>query len=341
MRVENNMAAFLPLLWYFLLVIPITLFIILDGADLGIGLLSLNAGDSRRTAMLTAIGPVWYANETWLVVGGATLFGAFPLAYSVILSSLYIPAMMLLFGLIGRAVSVEFMSHSENKRFWGIVFGADCLLAALGQGFIFGGLFSNLKIEAGSFVGGAWDWLNPVSTLMAVGTVAAFAMIGAAQLVLKSQGSIQNQSRRLLTGSASVALALFIAVLAVMLTGRTAISLIWSKQPQIYFVPLFLIVVFLGFAILLLGRRAGGSERVPYIWVIVIFISTAIATMGGIFPYFIPFSLTIAQAASPLSSLAFMLFGAGIILPFIIVYNIYVHRVFAGKISGREARGEH
>lgn len=144
------MGAFLPLLWYFLLVVTISLFIILDGADLGIGVLCLNEDESRRSAMLATIGPLWYANETWLVVGGATLFGAFPLAYSAVLSSLYIPAMMLLFGLVFRAVSIEFRKHSERKRLWGIAFGIGCLLAILGQGFIIGGLFSNLRIAEGS-----------------------------------------------------------------------------------------------------------------------------------------------------------------------------------------------
>jgi len=335
------MAAFLPLLWYFLLVVTMTLFIILDGADLGIGVLSLGAGESRRSAMLAAIGPLWYANETWLVVGGATLFGAFPLAYGVILSSLYIPAMMLLFGLIFRAVSTGFRSHSEHKRLWGIAFGIGCLLAIAGQGFIFGGLFSNLKIEGGSFVGGPWDWLNAWSVIIAVGVLAAYAMMGAAHLVRKTEGNGQIQNRRLLLDSASVALASFVTVIAVMLSGHTPVSLIWSKPPQIYFVPLFLLITLLGFIMLLISSRGGKSDKTPYIWAIVVFLGTAAATIGGIFPYLIPFSLSIAQAASPQASLVFMLFGAGVILPIIIVYNFYVHGVFAGKVYGDEAENRY
>jgi cytochrome d ubiquinol oxidase subunit II len=331
------MGDFLPLLWYFLLVVTMTLFIILDGADLGIGVLSLNADESRRSTMLATIGPLWYANETWLVIGGATLFGAFPLAYGVILSSLYIPAMVLLFGLVFRAVSIEFRSHSEHKRLWGIAFGIGCLLAILGQGFIFGGLLSNLKIEGGSFAGGPWDWFNLTSVIIAVGVLAAYAMMGAAHLVRKTEGVAQIQNRRLVLGSTSVALALFVAIIAMMFLGYTTVSLIWSKPPQIYLVPLFLLVVLFGFVMLLIGSRGGRSDRAPYIWAIVVFLSTAAATIAGIFPYFIPFSLSIAQAASPQSSLVFMLFGAGIILPIIIFYNMYVHGVFAGKVYGDEA----
>lgn len=331
------MVSGLPLLWYFLLVVTTALFIILDGADLGIGVLSLNAGESRRSTMLAAIGPLWYANETWLVISGATLFGAFPLAYGVILSSLYIPAMMLLFGLIFRAVSVEFRSHSKHKSLWGIAFGLGCLLAILGQGFILGGLFSNLKIDGSSFAGGAWDWLNLSSVIIAVGVLAAYAMIGATNLVRKTQGAVQVQNRRLLLGSTSAALATFIVVIVMMLTGYTPVSLIWSKPPQVYFVPLFLLIVLFGFIMLLVSARGGKSHRGPYIWAIVIFLSTAAATIGGIFPYFIPFSLSIMQAASPQSSLVFMLIGAGIILPVIIVYNMYVHRVFAKKVPEDEA----
>jgi len=335
------MGAFLPLLWYFLLVVTVTLFIVLDGADLGIGALSLNASESRRSTLLAAIGPVWYANETWLVVGGATLFGAFPLAYGVILSSLYIPAMMLLFGLIFRAVSVEFRAHSVHKHFWGIAFGVGCLLAVVGQGFIFGGIFSNLKIEGGSFIGGPWDWLNFGSVIIALGVLAACVMMGAAHLVRKTEGDVQLQNRRLLLGSASVTLTLFVAVTAMMLLGYAPVSLIWSRPPQVYFVPLFLLVVLFGFIMLLISSRAGKSDRAPYVWAIVVFLGTAVATIGGIFPYFIPFSLSIEQAASPESSLVFMLFGAGIILPIIIAYNIYVHRVFAGKVYRDEAESQY
>ncbi len=335
------MGAFLPLLWYFLLVVTISLFIILDGADLGIGVLSLNASESRRSTMLAAIGPLWYANETWLVVGGATLFGAFPMAYGIILSSLYIPAMMLLFGLIFRAVSIGFRGHSEHKRLWGIAFGIGCLLAIAGQGFIFGGLFSNLKIVEGSFAGGPWDWLNAGSVIITVGVLAAYAMMGAANLVRKTEGAVQIQNRRLLLGSASVALGSFIAVIVMMLLGYVPVSLIWSRQPQVYFVPLFLLVVLFGFIMLLFSSGSKKGDRAPYVWAIVVFLSTAAATIGGIFPYFIPFSLSVAQAASPQASLVFMLFGAGIILPIIIVYNMYVHEVFAGKVYEDEAKDQY
>jgi cytochrome d ubiquinol oxidase subunit II len=335
------MVAFLPMLWYFLLAGTITLFIILDGADLGIGVLSLGTGESRRSTMLSAIGPLWYANETWLVVGGAILFGAFPLAYGVILSSLYIPAMMLLFGLMFRAVSVEFRAHSEHKRLWGFAFGVGCLLAIAGQGFIFGGLLSNLKVEGGSFAGGIWDWLNADSVIIALGVLAAYSMLGAAHLVHKTEGDVQFQNRRLLLGSASAALAMFLMIIVMMLLGYAPVSLMWAGLPQVYFVPLFLVVVLLGFVMLLLSCRRAKSDKAACIWAIVIFVSTGIATIGGIFPYFIPFSLSITQAASPQASLVFMLFGAGIILPIIVLYNLYIYRVFSGKVYGEGAEDQY
>jgi cytochrome d ubiquinol oxidase subunit II len=327
------MGEVLPLLWYVLLAIPLTLFIILDGSDLGIGVLSITASESRRATMMAAIGPLWYANETWLVVAGATLFGAFPTAYSVMLSSLYIPVMALLFGLILRAVSVEFQGHSSRKHFWGLVFGIGCLLAILGQGFIFGGLFSNLRIEGDSFTGGSWDWLNPVSVIIALGVLAAYCTIGAAYLVRKTAGEVQLHNRQLLAGSASVALVVFVAVVSIMMTGHAPVSIIWSKPPEVYFVPLLLIVTLVGFIMLLSTSRSGKHDYTPYVWTIVVFIGTAVSTIGGIFPYFIPFSLSITQAASPQSSLVFMLFGAGIILPVVIFYNNYIHRIYAGKVN--------
>ncbi len=139
------MDAFLPLLWFFITGLTLVFFIILDGADLGVGVLILGANESRRSALLNAIGPLWYANETWLVIAGAIMFGAFPLAYSVIFSSMYIPAMMLIFGLMFRAVSIEFLDHSQKKSLWGSCLGAGSLIAILGQGFLLGGLLTNIE----------------------------------------------------------------------------------------------------------------------------------------------------------------------------------------------------
>ena len=221
---NQAMAPELPAVWFFLLAFTLILFIILDGADLGIGVLSLGAKKQERSVMMDTIGPLWYANETWLVIAGAILFGAFPLAYSLILSSLYIPVMMVLFGLIFRAVSTEFMGHSDRKGLWEIIFGCGSLLAIAGQGFVLGGILSPIKVEGGLFAGGPWDWLNVTSITVTAGIVAAYSMLGASYLVSKSEAS-QAHHRKLQRICASMALALFIlSLVLVFLTRLTALN---------------------------------------------------------------------------------------------------------------------
>ena len=159
--------------------------------DLGIGILTLFCRDEgRRAAMLNSIGPVWHANLTWLVVLGGLLFGAFPLAYGLILSALYIPLVLMLWGLIFRGVSLDFRGEARSKRPWNLGFGLGSLLAALAQGFILGALVSGFKVEGRAFAGGVWDWLNPLAALVALGVLCAYLLLGATYLILKTEGEV-------------------------------------------------------------------------------------------------------------------------------------------------------
>jgi cytochrome d ubiquinol oxidase subunit II len=328
------MASFIQLLWFFLLYGTLFLFVLLDGADLGIGILSLGArNEQERSEMMATIGPLWYANETWLVIGGAVLFGAFPLAYGLLLTSLYIPTMMLLFGLMTRAVSVEFRAHSEGKRAWGAGFGAGSLLAALGLGFLLGGMLSGLRVEGGTFKGGAWDWLNPVAAITAVGIVAGYATLGAAYMVRRTSGEFQAFSRRLTLVSAVVSFCLFVAVIVLLPLLATPFRGQWDRPPHIYTVPVFMLVTGVGLVMMLRASRAGAaSDRAPYIWGLVVYMSAAAAVVAGIFPYFVPFTVTIAEATASRQTLVFMIFGVGVILPIIVVYNLYARGIFRGKV---------
>jgi cytochrome d ubiquinol oxidase subunit II len=329
------MTNFLALAWFGLLAVTLGLFVILDGADLGIGVLSLAArNEKERSIMVAAIGPMWYANETWLVIAGAILFGAFPLAYGALLSSLYIPVMALLFGLVFRAVSIEFRVHSSRKRLWGTIFGAGSALAILAQGFILGGLLSGMEVEGGQFAGSAWDWLNPTSILVAAGIVSGYTMLGAAHMVRRTEGEYQRHYRRLLVVSASASVGAFIAVIAVLPFASPAISRVWIEPPRPYVASVFFAGALLGFIMLLTSARRAASERSPHAWAVVVFICSACAVVSAIFPYFIPLSITIAEAAAPPQTLVFMLAGVGIILPIIAVYNLYARGVFRGKVRG-------
>lgn len=161
---------FLPQVWFCILGLFLFLYVLLDGFDLGVGILSLTAGgEERRSILMTSLGNVWDANETWLVLMGGSLFGAFPLAYATILNALYLPLVLMVVGLILRAVSFEFRENAENKTIWNLTFGAGSFLAALGQGFALGTVFEGIKVdEFGHFAGGMWDWLTWHSVVVAL-----------------------------------------------------------------------------------------------------------------------------------------------------------------------------
>ncbi|MGD0354044.1 MAG: cytochrome d ubiquinol oxidase subunit II [Dehalococcoidia bacterium] len=340
------MEAFLPLIWFFIAGLTLVLFVILDGVDLGIGVLSLGATDERRDTLLNAIGPLWYANETWLVIAGATLFGAFPLAYSIIFSSMYIPAMMLIFGLMFRAVSIEFLDQSQNKRLWGYCLGVGSLVAILGQGFLLGGLLTNISVAGGSFAGGPWDWLNPMSVLIAVGTLAGYIMLGAAFLVNKVREDARAVNWKILQASSWIAYGFFVLAVILMPIVRTPVSEMWIRQllrtvisghqQYIYIMPVLLLIAIFAFIMVFIGSARRTNTRAPYVWSIVLFLSVTSAIVAAIFPFLIPFSITINDAASSTTSLIFMLYGAGAVIPIVIIYNLYVRKVFGGKVNGKE-----
>ena len=189
----DPLAKFLPQVWFFILGLFLFLYILLDGFDLGVGILSLtSSSEERRGILMTSLGNVWDANETWLVLMGGSLFGAFPLAYATILNALYLPAVIMVVGLILRAVSFEFRENSDNKFVWNIAFGVGSFLAALGQGFALGSVFEGITVDAdGHFAGGIWDWLTWRSVIVALTLIQAYVLVGSTYLILKTTGELQ------------------------------------------------------------------------------------------------------------------------------------------------------
>ena len=187
----------LALVWYLLLALVLALTLLLDGLDLGVGVLSLFLRrEEERGLMMASVAGVWHANQTWLVVLGALLFGAFPLAYGLVLSALYLPVALMLLGFILRGVSLEYYSHAADPRPWGLAFGLGSLLATLAQGLGLGALLSGLPLVAGRYSGGAWGWLSPFSFAAALGLLGCFVLMGAGWLVLKTNGELQDKARR-------------------------------------------------------------------------------------------------------------------------------------------------
>jgi cytochrome bd ubiquinol oxidase subunit II len=328
---------FLPQVWFAILALFLFLYVMLDGFDLGVGILSITASsEERRSILMTSLGNVWDANETWLVLMGGALFGAFPLAYGTILQALYIPIMIMIFGLIFRAVAFEFREHSNTKFFWNVAFGGGSFLAALGQGFALGGILQGIDVDsAGHFIGGTWDWFSLRSLLVALTLIQGYVLIGSTYLILKTEGELQTTHN--LTAKIS-AITTFVG--AVYLTVTTPIFS-ESARARLFDAPLFYIfalIPLLGALLifLLLKSLFSEQENRPFVWTLLLFLLSFIGLGLVVFPYIIPTQITIYQAAASPSSLVFMVVFIGFLIPIMLAYNIYNYIVFKGKVITEE-----
>jgi cytochrome d ubiquinol oxidase subunit II len=324
---------FLPQVWFFILGLFLFLYVLLDGFDLGVGILSLTASsEERRSILMTSLGNVWDANETWLILMGGSLFGAFPLAYATILNALYLPAVIMVVGLILRAVSFEFRENADNKLVWNITFGIGSFLAALGQGFALGSVFEGIKVDAaGHFAGGVWDWLTWRSLLVALILIQGYVLIGSTYLILKTTGELQKTHYKTATIATWTTLvgALFITISTPLLSEQARTQLFTAP-----FIYIFGLIPILGivFVVLLLKSLKQREENTPLIYTFLVFTLSFIGLGFVIFPNIIPPSVTIYQAAAAPSSLVFMLTFIGFLIPVVLSYNIYNYVVFRGKI---------
>jgi cytochrome d ubiquinol oxidase subunit II len=325
---------FLPQVWFGILALFLFLYVMLDGFDLGVGILSLTSSDEeRRGILMTSLSNIWDANETWLVLMGGSLFGAFPLAYATILNALYIPVCVMLFGLIFRAVAFEFREQANRKFFWNVAFGAGSFLAALGQGFALGAVLAGIKVdEAGHFVGTTWDWLSWQSVVTALTLIQGYVLIGSTYLIWKTEGELQTTHYKTAKIAAWTTLlgAIFITITTPIFyeSARTRLF----QQPLIY---IFGIIPVLGILLIwqLLTSLGRQQERAPFVWTILIFVLTFIGLALVVFPYIIPPQITIYEAAADPSALVFMLIFIGFLIPVMLFYNIYQYVVFRGKVT--------
>ncbi|WP_427162131.1 cytochrome d ubiquinol oxidase subunit II [Aliinostoc sp. HNIBRCY26] len=323
----------LPLLWFGLVALFLTLYLITDGFDLGVGILTLTAAnEARRGIIINTLSTVWDANETWLVCTGGLLYGAFPLAYATIVNALYIPITMMVVGFIFRAVAFEFREHSLDKTFWNIGFGGGSLLVAFSQGLVLGGVIAGIKVDAaGNFIGGTWDWLNLPSILVALTVVQGYILIGSTYLIAKTEGELKRY--HYITAKFS-AITTFIGAMALTIATPMFYEQVKERlfhQPEVVIfaaIPV-LATVTVGLLMNSINQR---QEIMPFVWTIVVFLITILALAFVVFPYIIPFQITIYQASSSLSSQAFMIAFIGFFVPILLFYNIYLYRVFKGKV---------
>jgi cytochrome d ubiquinol oxidase subunit II len=319
------------LFWTAILAISTLLYVLLDGFDLGVGIISGAAGSqTRRGAMMSAIAPIWDGNETWLVVTGVVLWGAFPIVYATLLSAFYLPLVLMLAGLILRGVAFEFRHRTERWRWlWDASFAGGSLVAAFMQGLTVGALVEGLPVANGRYVGGDLGWLSPFALLCGVGLCIGYALLGACWLVRKCDGDVRDSAYRLIPVLSLALLLFLIAVFGFALVEHLRVMNRWLERPYLFVFPAIGIVA----AFLLAASLQRRSDQAPFRIVAVIF-AAAFGTLAlSFWPYMIPFSITIDEAAAPHSSLAFMFWGAGLfVFPLMLLYTATNFSVFRGRI---------
>jgi cytochrome d ubiquinol oxidase subunit II len=317
--------------WAAILAISTLLYVLLDGFDLGVGVLtSFARSEAKRDAMMGAIIPIWDGNETWLVVTGVVLWGAFPLVYATLLSAFYLPLLLMLAGLILRGVAFEFRHKTERWRWlWDASFAGGSLVATFMQGLTVGALVEGIPIANGRYTGGDFGWLSPFSLLCGVGLCIGYSLLGACWLVGKCSGDVRLSAYRIIP-ILSLALLLFLlAVFVFALAQDLRIMNRWIERPYLLVFP----AIGVAAAVLLVSSIRRRSEGAPYRLVSVLFASAFGTLALSFWPYMIPFSITVDEAAAPHSSLAFMFWGAGLfVFPLMLLYTATNYRVFRGRI---------
>jgi cytochrome d ubiquinol oxidase subunit II len=308
----------------------------MDGFDLGVGILFpfLPVGRERDSA-INSVAPVWDGNETWLVMGGGGLLAAFPLAYGMILSALYAPIIAMLLALVFRGVAFEFRWRDPRHRpLWDVAFSGGSIVAALAQGITLGALLQGIAVQNRTYAGGWFDWLTPFSLLVGVSLVCGYALLGSTWLVMKSEGSLQERCHRMAFRLGIATIVAMAVVSAATPFLRDAYWMRWFAWPQVLFtaqVPVLVAIV----TFVLFWSLRRGHHYTPFLMTLALF-GLGLAGLGiSLYPFVVPPSVSIWDAAAPDDSLKFMLPGVLIMVPIILAYTGYSYWVFRGK-TGHE-----
>lgn len=328
----------LPLIWAGLIAVAVMAYVVLDGFDLGVGILfPFFKTEGDRDQMMNAVAPVWDGNETWLVLGGGGLLAVFPLAYSVIMPALYAPIIAMLLALIFRGVAFEFRWKTRRGKFlWDWAFAGGSIVATFAQGIALGALVQGIAVADRAYAGGWWSWLTPFSLLTGVALVVGYALLGATWLVLKTENALQASMYKIALKTGVVTLAL-IGVVSLWTPFLNANFMQrWFTWPHmLYASPVPVLVALCAFMLFRgLGKK---QELAPFLAAQGLFVLSFIGLCLSFYPYIVPSSITIWQAAAPDNSLAFLLLGACVLLPLILLYTAYAYWVFRGKVGTVEA----
>ena len=324
----------LPTIWAGLLALAIFIYVVLDGFDLGIGIVfPFLKSDSDRDVAMNSVAPVWDGNETWLVLGGGGLMAAFPLAYAVVMPALYAPFIIMILALVFRGVAFEYRWRDkahEKIRDRSFFYGS--LIATFCQGIVLGAFVQGIEVDGRAYGGGWWDWLTPFTITCGIALVAGYALLGTTWLILKTEGELRETAYRYAKFSAFATLG-FVGIVSLWTPFLSPeIADRWFTFPQLLFVlPVPILTAILA-AILGWGLLKK-KDQVAFPTSISLF-ALCFAGLGiGISPYIVPRAITIQEAAAPDSSLFFMLIGALILLPIIIAYTAFTYWVFRGKVD--------
>ena len=325
-------ASTLAMFWAAVIAGSILIYVILDGFDLGVGILFGTTNDEdMRKRMMTSIAPFWDGNETWLVVIGASLFAAFPAVYAVFLGAFYLPVLLMLFGLIFRGVAFEFRYRSERMRpFWDRGFFLGSVLVAFVQGAAIGGLMRGIPVVDNQYAGGSFSWLHPFPIATGVGLVLGYALLGAGWLILKSDGPLRDWAYARLTRLGIATLAVLAVAFLVAVTVDISAGLAEGGlrlESWALVLPVICVAAIIG--VVISGRAR--VDALPFLLTVLFFVAAFLALGHMMWPYMIPYSLTVADAAAPEASLRFFFYAGVIALPLIAIYTIGVYWVFRGK----------
>jgi cytochrome d ubiquinol oxidase subunit II len=331
----------LTVIWALILAFIVAMYVVMDGFDLGIGILfpRFPVGKQRDMAM-NSVAPVWDGNETWLILGGNALIAAFPIAYAIILPALYAPLIAMLLGLVFRGVAFEFRWRDPgHRRWWDAGFFLGSLVATLAQGITLGALLQGITIEGRAYGGGWWDWLTPFSLLVGLSLVLGYALLGACWLIWKTEGPVHDLGRRY---AAYLLPAMLVAIGAVSLAtpfleGKYYER--WFDVPGLFVaVPMPILVAAAAYGAWRAIKR--GADAAPFLWVLALFALSLIGLGISIWPDVIPGRISIWEAASPRDSQLFMLVGSAVLIPLILAYTAWSYWVFRGKV-GEDGYHEH
>jgi cytochrome bd ubiquinol oxidase subunit II len=331
-------AYWLPLISGGVIALAIAMYIVLDGFDLGLGILFFFfPRETDRDQMMNSVAPFWDGNETWLILGGTGLFVTFPHAYAVVMPALYVPLVAMLLALVFRGVAFEFRWVAKpHHRKWDIAFAVGSLVATLCQGFMLGGLLGGTKVEHGQFAGGAFDWLTPFALLCGLGLVVGYALLAATWLVLKMTGTVERRARRMARVLLLGMLAFIVVVSIWTPLQFERIGARWFAWPNILFLaPVPAATALFAWAC---WRGLARSRFIfsPFYSAVALFVIAYIGLVISTYPYIVPPAMTVWDAAAAPSSQRFVLIGIAILLPFILGYTIFVYYTFRGKVRADE-----